>query len=172
MNSKWNSFEQNADKKAVVEARPCIRHNVYLVLNFINESKFFVASTRTEYNRPSAGFKSGDLYSGWLDRKVVQNICLNKTKGPVTLIVPDPPEALKDCIETKGKQELGLQTVNVGHEVVVPISVENPLGEAKKVIVKPKIHNLFGILKKQSLRFQADPGQESSCRVISSTELT
>ena len=77
MNSKWNSFEQNADKKAVVEARPCIRHNVYLVLNFINESKFFVASTRTEYNRPSAGFKSGDLYSGWLDSKAVQNICLN-----------------------------------------------------------------------------------------------
>ena len=99
MNSKWNSFEQNADKKAVVEARPCIRHNVYLVLNFINESKFFVASTRTEYNRPSAGFKSGDLYSGWLESEVVKNICLNRTKGPVTLIVPDPPEALKDCIE-------------------------------------------------------------------------
>ena len=131
------------NKTSVLEARPCIRHTVHLVLKFIDDSRFTLESERTHYNRPSgSNFKSGDLYSGRLDTRVVQNICLNKTTDPVTVIVPEPPGALQDCIKTKGNQGLGLPTAKIGDNIKVKISVENPLGKANLVHVSSLVKNI------------------------------
>ena len=73
---------------------------------------------------------------------VVQNICLNRTSDPVTVIIPEPPGALEDCIKTKGKQELDLQTVSIGDNVRVIIAVEHPLGRAGLVLVHPLVKNI------------------------------
>ena len=114
-------------------------NTVNLALSFIDEKKKPVESNKTEYNKPTALYESTDLYSGWLDTEVVQNICLNKNNNTVT--IPDLPEGLKSCINTNGNQILS-ENVEVGDNVKVGITVRNPRGKPETIQVQPIVRQI------------------------------
>ena len=78
------------DDEGIVPRPPCIEHSIQLVLD---KEKRPLRSGRTEYNKaatPGLEPKSKDLYSGWLETEVVQNICLKQGTDQPTVTIPDP----------------------------------------------------------------------------------
>jgi len=148
MNAKTEHNEYDMkfdDNEGIVQRPPCIEHSIQLVLEFNDKERRALRSFKTEYNKPAILNqlpKSEDLYSGWLETKVVQNICLKKETDEPTVTIPDPPEALKECIKTKGDEVLELTTVNVGDDVGVKILVQKPWGAAGDHTVSPVVKNI------------------------------
>jgi len=131
------------DDEEIVPRPPCSEHSFQLVLEFNEKETRPLTSSKTEYNKPlGTSYKSKDLYSGWLETEVVQNICLKKETDKPTVTIPDPPEALKECIKTKGDEVLELTTVNVGDDVGVKILVQKPWGQAGDYTVSPVVKNI------------------------------
>jgi len=139
-NNQYDVEFENGD--AILPRPPCIEHNVYLILELNDQERRPLKSSKTEYNKPSsATHKSKDLYSGWLETKVVQNICLKQGTDKIVTI-PNPPEALKECIKTQGDEVLEIQKVNIGNDVKVKISVDKPWGAAGQTTIHSVVKNI------------------------------
>ena len=81
------------ENEVILDRSPCIKHKVYLVLNFTKKKKESLKSKATEYNKPFRGqsgtpwygYAGPDLNSGLLTTEVVQHICLNRDLLSVTI---------------------------------------------------------------------------------------
>ena len=80
---------------ALVEADPCLEHNISLQVPFGSEK-----TALTQYNSNL----DLSLYSGLLQMFVKTRICLKKDNSTVN--IPEPFEALRLCIITRGDQKL------------------------------------------------------------------
>jgi len=146
MNGVNDPFTKDAifeDNEIILDKRPCIRHDITLKLIFFHNEKLDLLSSTNNYNKNSGpSLKSEDLYSGWLDSEVVQNICLKQETEKPTVHIPYPPEALSDCHITTGDQELELTEVPIGKDVRVEVRVENPFGKAGTISVRSIVKNI------------------------------
>ena len=94
----------------IIEADPCLKHS--LKVKVFNKS----AETQTKvYN----GKIDKSLYSGMLGQ-TVSGACL---KDELTLSLPDPPDAVRSCIKTRGDQKL--DTGKSG-ETEIRLEIVNP----------------------------------------------
>ena len=101
-------------KETSVEGDPCLFHSIRVVMKLkpsysSSHKRSTLKSPSTNYNRES---QQDDSYpfGGLLSLKVVPKICL-KVNG--TIVIPSPPEALRDCGISSGEvnnadfQEIG-----------------------------------------------------------------
>ena len=80
---------------ALVEADPCLEHNISLKLPFGTEE-----TALAEYNSKL----NLSLYSGLLHMFVKTEVCLKKDN--ITVNIPEPFEPLRLCIITRGEQKM------------------------------------------------------------------
>ena len=80
---------------ALVEADPCLEHNISLQVPFGSEK-----TALTQYN-PNLDLS---LYSGLLQMFVKTEVCLKKDNSTVN--IPEPFEPLRLCIVTRGEQKV------------------------------------------------------------------
>ena len=140
------------ENEVILDRSPCIKHKVYLVLNFTKNKKESLKSNATEYNKPLTGqsgkpwygYAGPDLYTGLLTTEVVRHICLNKDLLSVT--IPFIPDSLKDCMGTKMGDIQSLHTGGnknpVGSDVKVSFMVKDPRGEKPHVLVESEVINI------------------------------
>ena len=89
------------EKEAKVEANPCLTHSFILVLVKLHLKEKIVRSYVSRYNNYDVEPKIEDLYSGLLQKQVVDKTCL-RSNG--TLFVPDIPDGLRECIVSYEKE--------------------------------------------------------------------
>ena len=142
VNQTMNAVTEDHMKKiesgateAFLDRGPCLEHRVYLML-YVPESDMKVLwSDKKRYNTPSKpsnvyGFE--DLYSGLLESEMVENIC---QKYDNTVTIPHPPEALENCIKTRGD-------VLVENDGFVELKIEDPKGRGSPILISSKIKNV------------------------------
>ena len=96
-----NTFSINVtfdDKKAKVEANPCLKHSVTVKIKYEGQG-FDVPSHHSSYNALNADeLKIKDLYSGLLQKQVVEKVCIRKDGVPSIPIIPDE---ISNCVNFK-----------------------------------------------------------------------
>ena len=121
------------EKEGYLALNPCLEHEVYLELASHNEH-IYRMSKMVMYNdvsRPNIA----SLYGGLLpDENYMGSVCL-KQKGVITF--PDPPEALSECILTRGDQVTDEEFTDTGHTHFVWMKILHPTNEAELEITAP-----------------------------------
>ena len=112
-------------KKGFLSLNPCLEYKIYLKIIAKNRVNTYKKSGSVMYNDVSRQ-NIVNLYGGFLlDEKYTDRVCL-KNKGVITF--PDPPEALSDCILTRGNQLVKEFTAS-GQSHQVPIKIRHPRNE-------------------------------------------
>ena len=104
------------DKKAKVEANPCLKHSVTVKLKY---EGYDVVSNRSSFN---SELRMEDLYSGLLQKQVVEKNCIRKDGVPSIPIIPDE---ISNCVNFKR-----INTKKITWRIV------DPQDETKKVKIQ------------------------------------
>ena len=165
------------ENEVILDRSPCMKHKVYLVLNFTKKEKESLKSNATEYNKPLTGqsgkpwygYAGPDLYAGLLTSEVVRHICLSRDLLSVT--IPFIPDSLKDCMETKMGDIQSLHTGGnenpVGSNVKVHITVKDPRGEKPHVLIEPVVKSIQACTEcKMSNTFLLEANAHNSSHII------
>ena len=109
-------------KEALVELNPCLGYKIYIRIfsNGGSEGRSFRDSKIIEYNDMSE--QNITLFYGGMLKEFTNKICLKE--GGV-IMIPDPPEALSECILTKGDQAND-EFTTPGQSYHIPLNILNP----------------------------------------------
>ena len=109
-------------KEALVELNPCLGYKIYIRIfsNGGSEGRSFRDSKIIEYNDMSE--QNITLFYGGMLKEFTNKICL-KEEG--VIMIPDPPEALSECILTKGDQAND-EFTTPGQSYHIPLNILNP----------------------------------------------
>ena len=117
-----------------IEKSPCLEHTVYLRVQLAGSVLFSVLfSDKTIYNKPSkSDYRFEDLYSGLMESEIVDNICRKKDNK---ISIPYPPEAIEECIKTRGDEV-------VGGDDIVKLVIQDPKGRRGRMPISSQIKNI------------------------------
>ena len=110
------------DKKAKVEANPCLKHSFKVKMKYEGYG-FDVVSHHSSYNAFNSDLRIEDLYSGLLQKQVVGKICIRK--GGLPSLIPDIPEEISNCVTFK--------RINTKK---ITLKILDPQNEAEKVEIQ------------------------------------
>ena len=105
------------DKEAKVGVNPCWQQTDILMRLTYNGKE--ILSHRTSYNYHNAFTKIKDLYSGMLQKQVVDKTCVKKDRE---LSVPDIPEELSKCVLNSTVMQ-GTESTNISFTIQDPRSI-------------------------------------------------
>ena len=88
-------------KEARIRANPCLTHPPIKVKVLLKEIEVEVWSHETQYNEYNVNPKLENLYSGLLQKQIVDKICLQDNAN---LFVPDIPDEPSECVMRYEKQ--------------------------------------------------------------------
>ena len=109
------------DKEGFISLNPCLEYKIYLRI-MANDRVAKKYSGSVMYNDVSRQ-NIVSLYGGFLlDERYTDNVCLKK-RGVITF--PEPPDALSDCILTRGDQ-IAEEFTASGQSHQVPIKIRHP----------------------------------------------
>ena len=116
---------------------PCCKQSFSVTLQLENET--YLSSNTTWYNKidhetPENNYKH--LYGGSLHREVVNRSCLKENN--TTVIIPDIPLALENCILKKEIKESEI----LGQGLKIKFTVVNPENEEKYLVVEAPLDAL------------------------------
>ena len=144
-------------KETSVEADPCLSHSIRVVMKLkpsysSSHKRSTLKSPSTNYNRES---QQDDSYpfGGLLSLRVVPKICL-KANG--TIVIPSPPEALRDCGISSGEVK-NSDFQEIGTSSLVRLGFRNPENSRYTYYVTYKDFEVRSIQACQgALRIQSD----------------
>ena len=132
-------------KETSVEGDPCLLHSIRVVMKLkpsysSSHKRSTLKSPSTNYNRES---QQDDSYpfGGLLSLRVVPKICL-KVNG--TIVIPSPPEALRDCGISSGEVK-NSDFQEIGTTSVVRLRFRNPETSRNTFFETYKIYKDFEV---------------------------
>ena len=150
-----------AEKEAKIEANPCLTHPFILVKLELEEKTLWSYVSR--YNDYNENPKIEELYSGLLQKQVVDKICLD-ING--TLFVPEIPDELSECVVMYEKQRKYSEASNWSTQLV--FTIVDPQNESRRKVVKTgfKIDEECRPTRKNDLQDDEDLDQGQTITII------
>ena len=110
------------EKEGLLPVSPCLQYSIYLGL--IDNGGVGQRDSKIVKYNDITKLHTASLYGGLLeDEKFIDNVCLKEEGKYITF--PDPPEAVSDCILTRGDQENNEFTAP-GQSHHIPLKILNP----------------------------------------------
>merc|ERR1712032_128282 len=108
------------EREASLQLDPCLQYKIYLRIFSHSGDRTYRESKIIKYNDISQ--QNDEHFYGGMLKDFMNKICLKRER---VIRIPDPPEALSECILTKGDQDI-YEFTAPGQSHFIPLQILNP----------------------------------------------